>query len=141
MPLAGLDSTVPIWITENGIPAGASTTEAQQASGLIQLVDATRDYAGTFNVTDYRWFNLRDRNSSDAAGSLPGATTIFATDGLLRDDYTPKPAFAAYRDLIRAFGQPTGPPPASRACRPARLRITLRRERRAICRVHHFCSP
>ncbi|MDQ6729650.1 MAG: hypothetical protein M3022_04965 [Actinomycetota bacterium] len=92
MPLAGLDTTVPIWITENGIPTGASTTEAQQASGLTQLVDATRDYSGTFNVTDYRWFNLRDSELSDAAGSLPGAATTFATDGLLHDDYTPKPA-------------------------------------------------
>lgn len=137
MPMAGLDATVPIWITENGISTGASTTEAQQASGLTQLVDATRDYSGTFNVTDYRWFNLRDSNSPDA-GSLPGAATTFATDGLLRDDYTPKPAFAAYRDLITAFGQPTGPPPVSRACRPGQRRITLRRERRPIRRADAY---
>ncbi len=135
MPMAGLDATVPIWITENGIPTGASTTEAQQASGLTELVHATRDYSGTFSVTDYRWFNLRDSNSSDAAGSLPGAATTFTTDGLLRDDYTPKPAFAAYRDLIRAFGQPIGPPPPSRVCRPGQLRVTLRRERRPIRRA------
>jgi len=140
MPLAALDSTVPIWITENGIPTGASTTEAQQARGLTQLVDATRDYSGTFNVTDYRWFNLRDSVSSDAAGSLSGAAALFATDGLLRDDYTPKPAFAAYRDLISAFGQPTGSPPASRPCRPARLRITLRRERRPIRRADVYLN-
>lgn len=135
MPMAALDATVPIWITENGIPTGASTTDAQQASGLTQLVDATRDYSGTFNVTDYRWFNLRDSNSSDVAGSLPGSATTFTTDGLLRDDYTPKPAFAAYRDLITAFGQPVGSPPASRACRPGQFRITLRRERRPIRRA------
>ncbi|MEO8967874.1 MAG: hypothetical protein ABI355_09715 [Solirubrobacteraceae bacterium] len=135
MPLAALDSTVPIWITENGIPTGASTAEAQQASGLTQLVDAARDYSGTFNVTDYRWFNLRDSNSSDAAGSLPGVATTFTTDGLLRDDYTPKPAFAAYRDLIGTFGRPTAAPLVSHACRLGRFRIGLQRERRPIRRA------
>ncbi len=118
MPMAGLGSTVPIWITENGIPTGASTSEAQQAAGLSEIVNAVRDYSATFNVTDYRWFNLRDASSSDVAGSLPGAATTFVTDGLLRDDYSPKPAFAAYRALIAADGQPSPPPAAPRACRP-----------------------
>ena len=99
-----------------------------------QLVQATRDYAGTFNVTDYRWFNLRDSNSSDAAGSLPGAATTFATDGLLHDDYTPKPAFAAYRNAIATFGQLTAPAPAVGPCQPHPFRIGLRRERRPISR-------
>ena len=47
MPMAGLGATVPIWITENGIPTGAKTTKAQQSVGLTQLVDAVRDYSGT----------------------------------------------------------------------------------------------
>jgi hypothetical protein len=144
MPMAGLDAAVPIWITENGIPTGVSTTEAEQANGLTQLVDATRDYAGTFNVTDYRWFNLRDANSSDAGGSLPGAATTFATDGLLRDDYTPKPAFAAYRAAIAAFGQVAGSS-STGSTRPIarcqkRFRITLRRQRRPIRRVNVYLA-
>lgn len=136
MPMAGLGSATPIWITENGIPTGADVSEAQQAAGLAQIVNAVRDYSATFNVTDYRWFNLRDSNSSDAAGSLPGVATTFATDGLLRDDYTPKPAFAAYRALIAADGRGVAgrSEPAS-PCRAGRVRLTLRRQRRTIRRV------
>ncbi|HWE12669.1 MAG TPA: hypothetical protein VG365_04110 [Solirubrobacteraceae bacterium] len=102
MPLAGLGAEVPIWITENGVPTGAGTSDAQQAADLTQLAYAAQSYSGTFHVTDYRWFDLRDSNSSPA-GSLPGASATFATDGLLRDDYSPKPSFAAYRDAIAAL--------------------------------------
>lgn len=84
------------------MPTGADVTETPQAGDLTQLVDAAQAYSGTFNVTDYRWFNLRDSNSS-AAGSLPGAATTFATDGLLRDDYSAKPAFTP-RIVLRLRG-------------------------------------
>jgi Ca2+-binding RTX toxin-like protein len=47
-------------------------------------------------VTDYRWFNLRD---NDSAG-----TDLFAAVGLLRDDYSEKPAFATYRSYIDRIG-------------------------------------
>ena len=135
MPMAGLDASVPIWITENGIPTGASTTEAQQADGLTELVDATRDYSGTFHVTDYRWFNLRDSNASDATGSLPGIATTFATDGLLHADYTPKPAFAAYRDAITRFGQLVPPRMTMRHCVNRVRELILPRRRRSIRRA------
>ena len=52
--------------------------------------------SGTYGVTDYRWFNLRD--------NLTGSGGIFDTTGLLRDDYSEKPAFGAYRDLVAAEG-------------------------------------
>jgi hypothetical protein len=39
-------------------------------------------------------FTLRDGDS--------GSDDVFAGFGILRDDYTPKPAFAALRDLIRS---------------------------------------
>jgi hypothetical protein len=126
MPMAQIGSGVPIWITENGVPTGASTGEAQQASALTQLVEAAQAYAGTFNVTDYRWFNLRDSNSS-TAGSLPGAAATFATDGLLRSDYTPKPAYGAYRGLIARLGD-TQPSPSA-GCVRRQLVLRLRRQR------------
>ena len=103
--------------------------------GLSQLVSAARDYSGTFNITDYRWFNLRDSNASDTAGSLPGVATTFATDGLLRDDYTPKPAYGAYQAAIAAFGRLAPPTPVPWRCPTRGFRIALRRERRAIRRV------
>jgi hypothetical protein len=122
MRLAGIGAGVPIWITENGVPTGADVSEAQQAGDLTQLVDAAQAYSGTFNVTDYRWFNLRDSNSS-ATGSLPGSSATFATDGLLRDDYSAKPAFAAFRAAIAALGRREQTPPAAARCRSPRLRL------------------
>jgi hypothetical protein len=110
-PKANIGGAVPIWITENGVPTG-SMSDAQQAGALQQLVQAAGDYSGTFNITDYRWFNLRDSTSSGPA-TLVGPT--FASDDLLRDDYSPKPSFAAYRALIAALGAPVPtamkPPP------------------------------
>jgi hypothetical protein len=60
------------------------------------MVHAAVKYAGSYHVTDYRWFNLRDNIST---------TQAFAeTSGLLTDRYRRKPAFFAYRGLIRRFG-------------------------------------
>ena len=106
-PKAGIGRAVPIWITENGVPTGA-LSDAQQAAALTQLVQAAHAYSGTFNITDYRWFNLRDSSSSGPA-TLVGAT--FSSDGLLRDDYTQKPSFQAYRNLIATLGARVKPPP------------------------------
>jgi len=40
---------------------------------------------GPFNISDYRWFNLRD-SASNPPATLVGAA--FSSDGLLRADYT-----------------------------------------------------
>ncbi len=51
----------------------------------------------TFNVTDYRWFDLRDALS---------ASNNFQTQyGLMTDAYVPKPAFFTYRDLVARYGR------------------------------------
>ena len=100
MPLARLGPHVPIWVTENGV-ASDRVGAAGQASALGQLVLAAHAYSGTFDITDYRWFNLRDSIALTAPG-VPGP--VFAFDGLLRADYTAKPAFAAYRSLIARLG-------------------------------------
>ena len=96
-PKAGIGLRTPIWITENGVPTGA-LSEAQQAAALGQLVKAVRAYSGTFNITDYRWFNLRDATSSKRSAVV---APTFASDGLLRANYTRKPSFNVYRALIR----------------------------------------
>jgi hypothetical protein len=136
MPQADLGRSVPIWITEDGVPTGANSSEAAQASDLAQLVDSVQAYSGTFGVTDYRWFNLRDSNSS-STGSLPGAAATFATDGLLRADYSRKPSFAAFRAAIARLGRHLAPAKTggSARCRRARLTLKLVRQRRAIRRV------
>jgi hypothetical protein len=99
-PEAGIGARTPIWITENGVPTGINS-DGGQAQALQQLVQAASAYAKAFNITDYRWFNLRDANSSSPA-QLVGAT--FTTDGLLRSDYTRKPSFGVYRTLISQLG-------------------------------------
>jgi hypothetical protein len=97
MPLGGLGTSVPLWVTESGYDTTPGTvTPAQQRGALVQIVDAVRDAGKTYGVTDYRWFNLRD--------SISTATGFAQTTGLLTDDYARKPAFGAYRSLIGRFG-------------------------------------
>jgi len=97
-PKAEIGPRVPIWITENGAPTVSSRHARPQAAALSALVRAAYDYARTFNITDYRWFNLRDSGA-------PNPAALFATDGLLRANYTRKPSFSAYRRLISRWGQ------------------------------------
>jgi hypothetical protein len=142
MPIAGIGRATPIWITENGIPSGGAcstsglagsaplessgcaNSDAQQAAALTELVKAANAYSGTFNITDYRWFNLRD-STSTGPSTLVGVT--FSSDGLLRDDYTTKPSFSAYRALISRYGlrspaRPSMRPPCHPRARPCRHR-------------------
>jgi hypothetical protein len=97
LPMGRIPTAVPIWVTENGYPTrtGASS-EAEQRQALRDMVQALRSVGRTYGVTDYRWFNLRD-NDSDGAG-------MFDTDGLLRDDYSRKPSYDAFRSLVRRYG-------------------------------------
>jgi hypothetical protein len=102
MRLGGLaHAGVPLWVTENGYDTTpGSITGAQQRRALVQMVGAIRGAAGTYGVTDYRWFNLRDNRST--------STGFAQTTGLLTDDYRRKPSFAAYRKLVARFGARCG---------------------------------
>ena len=91
--IPGIPKRVPIHVQENGYPTGpGQRTYERQAETLGRMVDAFHDYRGTYNVTDYRWFNLRDADTSS-----PNFQQQY---GLLRSDYGPKPAFGVYRDRI-----------------------------------------
>jgi len=96
MPLAELPSRIPLHVSENGYPTGPNRSEARQAAVMraaIAAVDANRS---TYHVTDYRWFDLRDADSS--------GTSFEGRYGLMHDDYTPKTAFGVYRDIVATFG-------------------------------------
>ena len=97
MPLAGLSSSVTITVAETGWPTSANRSELTQAAVLRDIVGAVENVSGQYRVTDLRWFDLRDANT--ASGQLENGY------GLLRDDYSAKPAFGAYRALIAADGQ------------------------------------
>lgn len=96
MPIARLGHSVPIHVEENGWPTGPGRPESEQVTALRQMVGAVVSFRSAYHVTDYRWFDLRDHNSSS-----PNFQQHY---GLLRDDYSRKPAFAAYRRLLRHFG-------------------------------------
>jgi hypothetical protein len=93
----GIPRDTPIKVEENGWPTLLPARGyAEQAQRLRRMVRAVHDYRGTFGVSDYRWFNLRDADSA--------APTLFQHFGLLESDYDEKPAFAAYRALVRELG-------------------------------------
>jgi hypothetical protein len=84
------------------------------------------DFRGTYNVRDYRWFNLRDSRTGD--------TGVFQNAGLLEDDYDEKPAFAAYRELVAKYtarGESAGGREGERRDAGGRPRLSLRLRYRA----------
>ena len=96
MPRAQLGPGVELWVSENGYATNLGRTEAGQNDSLAATMDAVHRYSGTLGVSDYRWFNLRDNNSL--------GPDLFDAVGLLRDDYSEKPAFGTLRSAIAAFG-------------------------------------
>ncbi len=94
---AGIPAAVPIRVTENGWPTSPTRSPERQAEVLEAIVRAVHDLRERLNVTHYEFFALRD-----AAGGAGDALTEW---GLLRADYSPKPAFEIYRRLIAELGQ------------------------------------
>jgi hypothetical protein len=133
----GIPETVPIHIEENGWPTSPSRPEEQQAVVAETLFRAVHDFRGTYNVSDYRWFNLRDGDSTS-----PNYQVRY---GILRDDYTEKPAFGVLQRLwaqhARREGDeearvPRGPRDPSRVSVPARAPSMHVHCRRGRLRAH-----
>jgi hypothetical protein len=117
LPKAGIPDRVPIHVEENGWPTGPGRDEARQVDATRLMIGAVNDFRGTYNVTDYRWFDLRDHNSA--------SSNFQHHYGLLRDDYSPKPVFEVFRGLVSALARPEATPPAPRLLRLA-LRLRAR---------------
>jgi hypothetical protein len=120
---AGIPESKPIHIEENGFPTSNSPdrSEQRQVDVMRTLVNAVHDFRGTYHVSDYRWFNLRDGDSTS-----PNFQVRY---GLLHDDYTEKPAFGVYRDLVAALAaraQPGGGPPGGGPRPHPRPRLRVR---------------
>ncbi|MFJ9360813.1 hypothetical protein [Streptomyces mirabilis] len=98
---AGVPGSVAIRICENGWPTGPGRSEQRQAAVLETVVRTVAALSADLNIDGYSFFALRDADST--------AEGLFHRFGLLRDDYTPKPAFETYRRLIDELG---GPPVA-----------------------------
>jgi hypothetical protein len=95
LPRAGL-SRAKLHFSESGYPTGPGRSETMQQTVLRAAVRTVAAARATYGVTDYRWFDLRDANTAD--------TSFESHYGLTRDDYSPKPAFFTYRDLIARLG-------------------------------------
>jgi hypothetical protein len=90
---AGIPDSKPIHVEETGFPTDqAARSEARQAQVADTIVRAVHDFRGNYNVSDLRWFNLRDGNSQSG--------NYQTQYGLLRDDYTEKPAFGVFARLV-----------------------------------------
>lgn len=91
MPQAGLGARIPIQVVENGWPTTAARSEARQAQVIADNVQTIRDYRANFNIRSYILFALRDYLTASSDPQY----------GIMRDDYSKKPAFDAYRTAIR----------------------------------------
>ncbi|HZS03329.1 MAG TPA: hypothetical protein VFD58_00515 [Blastocatellia bacterium] len=92
LPGGKIPASVPIHITENGWPTSPDRTEESQAAVIETIIRTIHAHRAGFNITHYEFFDLRDLNSSNP--------DIFHQFGLLRDDYSPKPAFESFRRLV-----------------------------------------
>ena len=102
MPLAGLGRSVPIMIEEIGYPTAPARPETTQLAALKGFVQSAHRFRGSYNVAGFNWFGLRDNDSSD-----PNFQSQY---GLLRSDYSAKPAFSRYRRLVERFSRWTRAP-------------------------------
>jgi hypothetical protein len=102
------DSASELWLTEFGWSSSTSTygvSEAQQADFLTKAFDKLETYP---YVTKAFWYTFRNSYwlRDDPASWL-------ANTGLLRSDFTAKPALAAFTSLSGSASQPPlAPPPA-----------------------------
>ncbi len=96
LPSAGLGRRVKLHITENGYPTGPGRSESNQVLVMRESVRTVSRLRRVYGVSDYRWFNLRDADSS--------SRHFEHQYGVLRDDGTAKPAFAELRRLVTRLG-------------------------------------
>jgi hypothetical protein len=96
MPKAGFTRRTPLRVEETGYATGPGRSESDQATAAGAFARAADRYRGTFGISDFRFFGLRDNNSH--------GPTFQQYFGLLRDDYSEKPAFAVYRRAVARYG-------------------------------------
>ncbi|HVF77214.1 MAG TPA: hypothetical protein VNA28_02865 [Solirubrobacteraceae bacterium] len=85
-----------IIIGETGYPTSAKRSAATQERMLKTIIEAADRARTAYGVTDLYGFGLRDARS--ASGLMEDGY------GVLRDDYTAKPAFNTLRSLIAQIG-------------------------------------
>lgn len=98
LPMAGIGSATPIRICETGWPTGPDRPEQRQADVLDAVLRSVHARRHQLNISQWELFALRDANSSN--------DNPLHQFGVLRDDYTPKPAFDRLRRTIAELTDP-----------------------------------
>jgi hypothetical protein len=68
-----------------------------QVQAMDAAVGAVVAGQSMFNITGYRWFDLRD--------AISASSDFESRYGLMTDAYVPKPAFFTYQALVARFGR------------------------------------
>jgi hypothetical protein len=92
---------LPLVITEHGWPTAPGRSPERQAEVLRTVISAISRNTHELNITGYLHHALRDARSSSSG--------FFGHFGLMTDDYSAKPAFHAYQELISTLS-PEEPP-------------------------------
>lgn len=122
LAVAHVSKKVPIHVAENGYPTGVGRSYEDQKAALETMVGTVAQYRANYNVSDYRWFDLRDADT--------GSPNFQQHYGLMTDDYTPKPAYPSWKRLIGALSVKDARVPRPRLelrlrCYPRGVRATL----------------
>jgi len=100
--MAGVPTSVPIRVTENGWPTGKNPvanierTYERQAEVLETVIRTIYNLRKELNISHYELFGLRDADSSKE--------DLFHQYGIMRDDYSPKEAYDTFKKLIQEMG-------------------------------------
>jgi hypothetical protein len=99
---AGIPESVPIRVTENGWPTGKNPVAniirsyEHQVKVIETVIRTIYKLRQELNVSHYELFGLRDADSSKE--------DLFHQFGIMRDDYSPKPAYDTFKKLIQELG-------------------------------------
>ena len=87
---------LPLHITEHGWPTGPDRTPQRQAAAVTEVLETVLELKEELRIAAYELFSLRDADSRNL--------DPFHQFGIMTDAYQPKPAYDAFRDLIRRCG-------------------------------------
>ncbi|MFC5452855.1 hypothetical protein [Paenibacillus aestuarii] len=103
LTILGLPAHVPIRVTENGWPTGKNPfnpverSYERQTHVLESVIRTVYRLRNELNITHYELFGLRDADSAK--------DDLFHQFGIVRDDYSPKPAYDTFKKLIQELGK------------------------------------
>jgi hypothetical protein len=95
--IGNIAPSIPIHITENGWPTGATRGYDKHVVVIETIVRALYEIKDELRIEQYELFSLRDTDT--------GNDNLFYQFGIVKDDYTPKPVFYKFRDLIQELSQ------------------------------------